>query len=212
MQSKAHSRFVSIHQRSIALLDLHRRLSRVNFTKEPKKIAESELADLTRASVVLSVAAMDSYFTARFAECLVPFLKKHGVTDKLVELLNKAGLDTRRSLEMIQMERPYRRVRTLMDAHLERYTTQKTDVINSLFIAYGIKDLCGNAQKYAKRRNLIKRVEILTDRRHQIVHEGDVNSQGKLNRIVENRVRAQLKDIKVFVDAAHSIIDKRIGK
>ena len=84
---------------------------------EPRR----DVADLLRSGLVFSVAAMDSYFTARFAELLVPFLKKHGPTDGLVTLLDDAGLDTREALEMIEMARPYRRVRTLMDSYFDRY-------------------------------------------------------------------------------------------
>jgi hypothetical protein len=71
-----------------------------------------------RASIVLAVSAMDQFFTRRYCELLVPFLKKHGPTDGLVDMLGSAGFDVREALIAIRMKRPYRRIRTLIEAHL----------------------------------------------------------------------------------------------
>jgi hypothetical protein len=46
MSQTAHNRFIATHERSIALLDLHKRLSKVTFIKQPKTLPESQLADL----------------------------------------------------------------------------------------------------------------------------------------------------------------------
>ena len=161
--------------------------------------------DLTRASVVLAVASMDTYFTARFAEMLVPYLKKHGAKTSLVSTLEKAGLDTTQALEMLQMDRPYRRIRTLMDAYLERYTTQRMGVINELFLCYGLKKFCENTQNKAKRKNLLRRVEKIVERRHEIVHDGDLNSHDKLQKIDAADIGRQLADLKLFVETAHEL-------
>ena len=166
---------------------------------------ETSLTDLTRTSVVLAVASMDTYFTARFAEMLVSYLKKHGAKKSLVETLKNAGLDTTQALEMLQMERPYRRIRSLMDAYLERFTTQRIDVIDELFLCYGLKDLSVNSQKLAKRKNPIRRVEKIVERRHQIVHAGDLNSHNKLQDIDPDETKRQIGDLKLFVNSAHQL-------
>ena len=210
MPDKSHDSFTATLDRAKSLIALYRRLIKVRFVKEPKKFTHEDISDLVRSSVVLSVAAMDSYFTARFAELLVPYLKRHGAKDSLVVLLSNAGLDTRQALEMLQMDRPYRRIRWLMDSYFERYTTQRSDVIDSLFIAYGLKTFSCNVQRSVRRANLVHRVELLIERRHQIVHEGDLNAHNCLRDIDVDKVEGQLKDLKLFVDAAQALSGKRV--
>lgn len=82
-------------------------------------------SDMVRSAVVLSVAAMDSYFTNRYAEILIPFIKKHGATKDIISLLSDARLDTKTALEIIAMKRHYRGIRTLVDRHLTNFTAQK---------------------------------------------------------------------------------------
>ena len=208
--TKSHKHFTATADRANNLIALYRRLIKVRFVKEPKRLTHDELSDLLRSSIVLSVAAMDSYFTARFAELLVPYLKRHGAKDSLVELLSNAGLDTRQALEMLQMDRPYRRIRTLMDSYFERYTTQRAEVIDSLFIAYGLKAFSQNVQKSVSRVNLVRRIELITERRHQIVHEGDLNSHGRLLAVDVDKIETQLKDVTLFVNAAQDLSAKRV--
>lgn len=210
MPDKSHDSFTATLDRAKSLIALYRRLLKVHFVKEPKNLTHEELSDLVRSAVVLSMAAMDSYFTARFTELLVPYIKRHGPTNSLVDLLANAGLDTRQALEMLQMDRPYRRIRTLMDSYFERYTTQRADVIDRLFVAYGLKNFSQNIQRSAHRTLLVRRVELLTERRHQIVHEGDLNAHGHLQDIDADKVDRQLKDLKLFVDKAQALSEKRM--
>ena len=151
--SAAFKRFEATLVRSESLVNLYNRLRRTHFKKEPTRFDHEDVADLLRSALVLGVAAIDSYFTARFAELLVPFLKKHGSTDSLVKLLGDAGRDTREALGMIEMNRPYRRIRTLMDWYFDRYTTHRVEVIDKLFLAYRIKNFSGNVQGLARRKN-----------------------------------------------------------
>ena len=208
--SKAFRQFEATLARGESLIVLYKRLRRVRLKKKPTHFTHDDVADLLRSGLVLSVAAMDSYVTARFAELLVPFLKKHGPTDGLVELLSEAGLNTREALEMIEMNRPYRRIRTLMDSHFDRYTTQRAKVIDELFLAYGIKDFSNNAQRSVKRKNLIRRVELMVERRHQIVHEGDLNDHGNLREVDSGKIPGQVKDLRLFITAAHDLTVRRM--
>ena len=147
---------------------------------KPSKEHKSVYEDMARAGVVLAVAAMDAYFTRRFTEVLVPFIKARGATDELVTLLQAAGLDTRQALELLAMDVPYRRIRTLVESHLDRYTTQRFAAVDRLFLCFGLKDLCAHAQKRAGRATLLRSVELLVERRHSIVHSGDHNKLGKV--------------------------------
>ena len=209
--SRAHQRFSLTHDRActtiaarsltLTLLEKHGR----KLTAGEQRAIDVAMSDITRSAITLGVASMDTYFTARFAEMLVPYIKKKGAKPSLVETLADAGLNTSQAIEMLTMEKPYRRIRTLIDAYLERYTTQRAEVIDKLFLCYGLKNLCSNAQKKVKRKNLIRRIELLVERRHKIVHDGDLNSHNRLNKIDHEEVLRQLKDVKVFVDSAHAI-------
>ena len=209
--SRARRRFTTNIQRSGNLVQMHDAFFNDEHDHGVRKWSSDAIQDLLRAAVVFAVAAMDTYFTARFAECLVPYLKKHGPSDSLIALLDKAGFTTRQALEMMDMQRPYRRVRSLIDAHLERFTTQRSDVIDELFLAYGLKDFCRHAESATKRSTLLKRIDGVVQRRHAIVHEGDLTRFGKHTPVSRSETARWLRDITTFVDAAHAITSRRIG-
>lgn len=208
--SRALGRFRATYSRAEALCDLYARLLRIRLQQAPNRFQHSDVADLLRSSVVLSVAAMDSYFTNRFIEMLVPFLKKRGPTDALVGLLSKAGLDTKAALEMLGMERPYRRVRTLIDVHLEKVTTQRAQVIDELFLAYGLRDFTHHCQRRLKRTTLVASVNRLVERRHCIVHEGDLNSHGRLRPLERGDVVKRMQHLRALVESAHILSEARV--
>ena len=163
--------------------------------------------DTARAGVVLSVAAMDAYFTKKFSELFVPFLRAKGPTPDLVRMLEEAGLDVEQALEMITMERPHRRIRTLIDSHLERKAMQRFHVIDDLFKSYGLSNLCENAQKRTRRKRLLRSIEILVERRHAIVHEGDLDRYGRLSSFDFKGMRNRVANLLAFVMAADGIIE-----
>ena len=186
-----------------------------NFIKTHDDLPESAKTldtfdDMGRSAVVLAVSAMDQYFTRRFAELLVPFLKKHGATDDLVEFLEGAGFNTREALLAIGMSRPYRRIRTLVEAKFETYTTQKISVIDGLFVSIGLKDLCLRSQQKSGRAKLLVSIEDLVKRRHSIAHGGDLNKHGKLQPIDFTKLTKKLKDLRKFIECAEFIIEQRL--
>ena len=162
--------------------------------------------DIIRSALVLAVSGMDSYFTSRFTENLVKFIKSNGPTKDLIKILEEAGLNTQQALEMITMDRPYRRIRTLVDQHLSDYTTQRFEVIDELFKVYGIKDLTDNAQGLTKRIGLKKTIQKTVKRRHEIAHAGDYNQHDKLKEVDITRVKKQIADIKLFVESCETLI------
>jgi len=204
--SKAYNTFKLTFTRSQDQVALYQRLRNMRFVKEPKRLSHDELSDLLRSAVVLGVSSMDMYFTDSFVEHLVPFLKKQGSNPALVNFLEKCGLGAEVALDMVTMQRPYRRIRTLVDAYLDNYTTQREDVVNGLFKPYGITDLCGKAQSKAKRSNLLKRIRKLTERRHLIAHKGDLNDHNKPKAISSDEVSKLLKDLDLFIRSADQVI------
>jgi hypothetical protein len=170
------------------------------------------MSDMTRAAVVLAVSAMDSYFTGVFAERLVPFLKNRTSAPKaLSETLEAAGLDAATAIALLGMERPYRRVRKLMDAYLERHTTQRVEAIDKLFLAYGFKDFCKNVQRRTKKKQLLASVRKLVERRHEIAHKGDLNSHGRLQEINVKRIKTRILNTVCFVSCADELLQKQLA-
>ena len=163
-------------------------------------------SDMIRSAVVLSVAAMDSYFTNRYAEILIPYLKKNNSSPKIIELLEKSGLNTKVALELITMDRPYRKIRTLVDSYLAKYTTQKRHAIDELFLGFGLNNFCENIQKRSKRKTLLRSVEILVERRNSIVHDSDYNSHANLKKINHKTIYRRINDLTTFVRNAEDII------
>jgi len=198
--------FDSTIERSLSLINLGKHLHSECPKHTPDEEDKLTYEDMGRAAVVLAVSAMDAFFTRRFSELLVPYLKSRGPTKGLTELLASAGLDTEEALVLIGMERPYRRVRSLASAHLARYTTQRFSAIDSLFSAYGLGQLCLNAMKRAKRKNLLRSVEYLVERRHNIVHAGDHNQQGRLVPFDFDEMKRRIAHMELFVDSADAII------
>lgn len=179
--------------------------------KAHPSMKDIEAADMSRAAVVLAVAAMDAYFTDAFVERLVPFIKQTRPGESLVALLRDAGLDTAMALELLTMNRPYRRVRTLVDGHLERTTTQRLKAIDELFICYGLKNFCQNIQKLKNRQNLLASVEKIVERRHKIVHEGDLNAHRRLNAINPTQTKRRIVDVLTFVSGADELLQRQIA-
>ena len=200
--AKAYTNFTKTIRRSKQVIELYK--SGTNLDLEERE-------DLLRFAVVLSVSAMDAYFTDKFCDILVPFLKKKQATDGLIKILDEAGLNTRTALELITMDRPYRRIRTLVERSFSSYTTQKTDVIDDLFKSIGIADFSGNAQKIVKRKNLTATIETLVKKRNCIAHEGDIDTHGKTRAISVKKVENQISCLELFVNGAEELIKKRMS-
>ncbi len=170
------------------------------------------IADAGGAGIVTVIAAFDRYFTTRFSECVVPILKKEGPSEGLLKILADAGLDLKGALGLLHMQRPHRRIRTLVDDHFSDYTTQKFHVIDDLFKSIGIANLTVNAEKKAKKKILRTSVEKLVRRRHVIVHAGDVDSRGNLRALDPYDALKRIDNVKLLVEKADEIIEKRLQK
>ena len=167
--------------------------------------------DILRSAIVLSVAAFDAYATDCFSEYFVTYIKRHGVDESLESLLNDAGFNVKFSLELINSDRPYRKIRTLIDKYYSQYTTQRLSVVDELFLQYHIKDLTKNAANRSGKNSerLLKSVEKLTQRRHQIVHDGDYNDNNRINNVSEVDIR-RINDIALLVENMDAIITNKI--
>jgi hypothetical protein len=176
--------------------------------KEPVKNYNEtiEATDIARFGIVIGVAAMDDYFTRKYADVLVPCIKKKGVNPKMVEMLEGAGLNVAGALDLLAMERPFRRIRKLAQDYYKGYATHSIGKIDALYATLGISKLSEHSQRRAKRQTLIQSVESFVKRRHQIVHGGDLNRRGNLQPI-DMKFMKKLNDIELFVRSADLHID-----
>ncbi|WP_294621264.1 HEPN domain-containing protein [uncultured Roseovarius sp.] len=187
--------------RSISLLDLQDAGTELD-----------EENDLTRSAVILAVAAFDRYFTAKYCDVLIPHLKDDKkISDEVLKRLEDAGLNARFSLELLASDRPFRKIRTIVQNSLSKYTTQRFEVIDDLFLAFGLNDLCECSQKKAKRKNLLTRINKLVELRNDIAHDGHTNVRGDPKAISSADVRARVNDLKLFVENCDHIVNKRFG-
>jgi len=205
-ESKAYEKFEKTINRSTALIRTYRTLLKERRNNKRIRVPR----DLIRTSVVLSVAALDAYITDVFSEKLVPYLKAYKPDDLLVNILQDAGLDTYEALNLIKMDRPFMRVRSLVSGYYRTFTTQKFEVIDKLFLAFRLKNISNRAQSKSKRKTLKRSVEILVNRRHKIAHNGDYNSHGRLNNINLNETERRINDVKLLVQCIDEIIGNRI--
>lgn len=205
MANNAYNIFQKTIKRSNGLIQIYEK------AKDNEDFSGYNITDLIRSAVVLSVSGMDAYFTSRFTESLIPFIKKNGATKDLINILYEAGLDTEQALEMLTMNRPYRRVRTLVDQHLSKHVTQRFNVIDELFKIYGINNLSDNAEGLCGRKTLKTRVERTVKRRHSIAHNGDYNSHYRLKEINSKTIQKQIDDVELFVEKCEELIAKVLG-
>lgn len=71
--------------------------------------------------------------------------------------------------------------------------------------------LTENAQKVAKRDNLLLSVERAIERRHVVAHRADCRSNGDPKQIELVTVDNWIKDIKLLVDKCEELIVKVMG-
>jgi RiboL-PSP-HEPN len=206
--SKAYFIFEKTIGRSLDLIVLQKPTEAIIQASKPAGNVDS--SDLLRAALVLGVAAMDSYFTDVFAERFVPFIRKKGHNENMVALLEQAGLNVETTLEIMRLIRPYRRIRTLIETHLDNHVTQRADVIDRLFLAYNLKNFTQHIGKLKRRSTLVASIKNAVKRRHKIVHRGDINSHNKLNPITKRDVEHKLKDIILFVSGADEILKNQL--
>jgi hypothetical protein len=209
-------KFKATYERIVKVLELavvlrHIQISQLELSdlepKEKQSLIDLDVPDLYRSSIVFAVAAMDSYFTDKFIEILVPYLKKRGANKHLTELLLSAGLNTKEALNLLRYRRPYRRIRSLVGGHLEKYVTQSVARIDELYNCIGLKHLSKNASHLARKKRLISTIKSAVNRRNQIVHQADLLKYGKLNDIDFKTTARYLKGILLFVDKCDVVID-----
>jgi hypothetical protein len=203
-------RGISMIEGSVALYDMFKNEGIDDFPESYNDAAT--FSDMGRSGLVIAVGAMDAYFTDRFCENLISHLKKDQPSRKLVALLEKAGIDVISCLKMFSMDRPFRRIRNLLDDYVETLVTQRFEAIDELYKCYSIPSLAKGVEIRTGRTTLLKSIKVAIQRRHQIVHRGDLNSHKKLVKFDANEMLKRLRLMRIFVMAADELLDERFRK
>jgi hypothetical protein len=205
--SNAHSKFLKTIKRCESLVDSYKQLQAID---QAKGVGVPTPKDIVRGAVVLAVAALDTYVTDAFSEKLVPYLQRYRPDDELIDLLYKSGLDTKEALVLLGMERPYRRIRTLIESYYGSYTTQKFDVIDQIFKPYRLANITDNAARKSGKPSIKTSVGKLVERRHQIAHAGDYNRHGRIVEIDEKQIAKRIKHLELLVTSMDEILCNRV--
>ena len=209
--SNAGQRFLKIYERCIGLNELSieiREKAEKNIFEIP---SNAILSDLTRSSIVLAVAGFDDYFTSRFTENIVPYIRRRGVTKGLEDMLARSGFSYAEAIDMATMKRPMSRLKSIIQDGLENYVTQKIETIDALFLSIGVENLCQRVQEHAGRKTMIRRVEILIEKRHEIVHKGHLDKRGRIKNISARDTRGRIDDLYLFIWNTDVLLNKIHG-
>lgn len=207
MPSNAHSKFLKTIKRCESLVEAYKQLQAIDQANGAEVPTPK---DIVRGAVVLAVAALDTYVTDAFSEKLVPYLQRYKPDDELIELLYGAGLDTKEALVLLGMDRPYRRIRTLIENYYGSYTTQKFEVIDQIFKPYRLVNITQNAAKKSGKVSVKTSVGKLVERRHQIAHAGDYNRHGRIKDIDEEQIAKRIRHLELLVTSMDEILCNRI--
>ena len=121
---------------------------------------------MIRAANVLGVAALDTYVTDLFLEYFIVYIKKYEISCEFEKWLNEHGITTRKLLISLQKDNPYEEIRNIIFDGIEKYTTQRFEVIDKLFSFYGLNDLSKCAEDRSKKPDLLLSISKMIQRRH----------------------------------------------
>jgi len=161
---------------------------------------------------VLAVGAVDAYVHDKVSENLVPFIKralKNNSNDlePIEKILKRAEVQTRQYLSWLTFDRPFVKVRQVIDSHMSYESLQHPGSIRDAFILIGKRDIWSRCSKLMNRteKEISDQLVDLARRRNQIVHEGD-REKSRLKKHQERNinpdwVHAQLDFIEHLVNA-----------
>lgn len=207
--SNAYIKFNKTIERCKALVETYKQIKTFSLSNLDSSVVATK--DILRGAVVLAVAALDAYATDAFSEKFIIYIKHRTPDESLVKLLSNAGLDVKQALMLLSADRPYRKIRTMIEKYYSKYTTQKFEVIDELFLQYRISDITTNAERRSGFKRLKKSVALLIERRHQIVHDGDYNKRNRINDIQEAVVEKRISDLEILVKNMDYILENKFS-
>ncbi len=177
---------------------------------EERRKASKDHEDLLRASLVLAVGAIDAYVHDKVSENLVPFIRSvvkrnSGDIDPIERALKRGDIQARDFLLWLTFDRPFVKVRQVIDADLSLTALQNPGSIQNAFSLIGKKNVWKQCEKLMKRKEkeICDQLSKLADRRNKIVHEGDREK----SRLRKHRPRPITADwVKAQLDFADELV------
>jgi len=207
LPNKAITKYTKISQRCDEMVALWQELRNHSISQVS---LQTDINDLLRAAIVLKVAGMDAYFTDKFIEMLVPFLRKKGSTPNLLKVIEESGITLSDSINLMRSKKPLQRVRTRVKGRIRKYVTQHYSKIDALYRGFGYTSLCSSAKGYAKDSKLVRNVYLLVRRRNGIVHNGDCDSKGNHKKIAAQAILNKMQDIDTFVYSCEHVLNSQL--
>jgi len=203
--------FKQTNERAVKLVELHKSLN-------PIGKPHAEHSDILRAAVVISVSAMDAYFHTKITEKTARFVRaKKGVhlPGRLVQII-KDGASHDRLIEFMFKDKPLSHIASLVRKAIEDHTYQNSGKIEEGLKILGVDDLwfqIGKKLQISKDRAK-KYVQGYVDRRHRIVHRGDLGTamknKNKLRNITRFYADQCVKSVGKYIWAIDSIVEAKV--
>ena len=180
-------------------------------------------SDILRASLIFSTAAFDAYMHDKILEIMPVFLhkKKSKLSSKFISLLKEAGLTYEKLLTVTLKSESVKPITRLVKEYYSKRTIQDINDIERVINIFGISDFWYKlAQAINRRRGRIKKLdkESVKDfvrpymaRRHQIVHEADLEREDKPRLIKISFVKTGLRNIKLFTEKVEKILEEKFS-
>jgi hypothetical protein len=149
----------------------------------PSDFSSRSLDDLLRASLSLAVSALDRYVHERIVRSVIATLKRRDLSRRQQGLsipavfALQAAEAVRRAAREGKQARPANEIRKRIQDQLHRQSFQNWKEIEEAFELVGVTGLAGKLQARYRVANFTEirdRLNSIVDRRHKIVHEGDL--------------------------------------
>lgn len=183
-------------------------------TEEIAEISEQHYCDCYRAAVVLTISALDAFIrTIIISEIRKSLMNsKKALPSKLSEYL-KNLLTNDKLLEAARKYDLLEKVEEAVKSDFETKSFQGEWKISSFLEMVGYKDIFSEVSVKAdiNEKNLRKKLNIFTNRRHVIAHSGDYNlNQNPPSEISIDKKYASecVKHVSLFAKTVYEIIEK----
>jgi hypothetical protein len=215
---RARSAFESSIKRAESLVDLHK-----NSFPAGRPPAKGEPPDILRAAVVFAVGAMDSYFHDKIIENVMRVIDNcasggSGFPSNLMEVF-KPKLTPEKTLMLLYRARPDEEIRKIISEHVAERTYQDPGRIEKGLQLIAIKDIWKSLRKELRLPSEKKAKEYVMpyiERRHQIVHEGDLYKSKKhrhrLRPISRPFAQKCVEEVRRYVFAIDAIVDDQMKR
>lgn len=171
--------------------------------------------DLLRWCVVLCVSALDMYASDRFMQTFTDHIKKGGLKQYEIKLLEDANVTLEVALDLLREQkrggRPYGKIRGFVERHFAKASRQSFAKIDELYAYYGFSSIVDNILQKGNRKTLATKIDAMLKRRHRIVHEADYDGKHNLAHLEVKKVRDWMGALKLFVESMEYILDNRFS-